>query len=374
VIMASGASISASRRLAQVQPIAARQRNAEPSYLLGQDVFRAALRRELKRADRFDESFALLLISCADAAREATRRELVEALARVKSDIDVIGWWKQDVKVGLMRPLVHLEPAGSMARVAAAVQRELGVTAGRESAGRYSITLHMYPHQTGHAAPVAVDDGDRTNKTSADLLKRMLDLAGSAALLVLLSPLLVLITAVIKSTSKGPVLFRQVRIGQYEQPFTMLKFRTMHADADQAIHEAYTTAFIGSGVPAPADTGTVFKIVDDPRVTRLGHFLRRSSLDELPQLWNVLLGTMSLVGPRPPLPYEVARYKRWHRRRLTDVKPGITGLWQVTGRSRTTFDEMVRLDLQYARNHSLWMDIKILFATPRAVLSGRGAH
>ena len=191
---------------------------------------------------------------------------------------------------------------------------------------------------------------------------------------LLLSPVFLLITAVIKSTSKGPVLFRQVRIGQYEQPFTMLKFRTMHAGADEAIHEAYTTAFIGSGVPASGETGTVFKIVDDPRVTRLGHFLRRSSLDELPQLWNVLLGTMSLVGPRPPLPYEVARYKRWHRRRLTDVKPGITGLWQVTGRSRTTFDEMVRLDLQYARNHSLWMDIKILFATPRAVLSGRGAH
>jgi lipopolysaccharide/colanic/teichoic acid biosynthesis glycosyltransferase len=373
--MASGASLSASRRLAKIQPIAARQRNAEPSYLLGQDVFRAALRRELKRADRFDESFALLLISCADAAREATRRELVEALARVKSDIDVIGWWKQDVKVGLMRPLVHLDPAESMARVAAAVQHELGATGGRESAGRYSISLQMYPHQTGPAAPVAVDDGDRTKKTAADLSKRILDVAGSAALLALLSPVFLLITAVIKSTSKGPVLFRQVRIGQYEQPFTMLKFRTMHAGADQAIHEAYTTAFIGSGVPASGDdTGTVFKIVDDPRVTRLGHFLRRSSLDELPQLWNVLLGTMSLVGPRPPLPYEVARYKRWHRRRLTDVKPGITGLWQVTGRSRTTFDEMVRLDLQYARNHSLWMDIKILFATPRAVLSGRGAH
>ena len=251
--MASGASLSASRRLAKIQPIAARQRNAEPSYLLGQDVFRAALRRELKRADRFDESFALLLISCADAAREATRRELVEALARVKSDIDVIGWWKQDVKVGLMRPLVHLDPAESMARVAAAVQHELGATGGRESAGRYSISLQMYPHQTGPAAPVAVDDGDRTKKTAADLSKRILDVAGSAALLVLLSPVFLLITAVIKSTSKGPVLFRQVRIGQYEQPFTMLKFRTMHAGADEAIHEAYTTAFIGSGVPASGE-------------------------------------------------------------------------------------------------------------------------
>jgi lipopolysaccharide/colanic/teichoic acid biosynthesis glycosyltransferase len=118
----------------------------------------------------------------------------------------------------------------------------------------------------------------------------------------------------------------------------------------------------------------VFKIVDDPRVTSIGHFLRKSSLDEFPQFWNVLKGDMSLVGPRPPLVYEVAKYKRWHRRRVLEAKPGITGLWQVTGRSRTTFDEMVRLDLRYARSHSVWTDLKILLATPRAVISGKGAH
>ena len=109
-------------------------------------------------------------------------------------------------------------------------------------------------------------------------------------------------------------------------------------------------------------------------MTPIGDFLRRSSLDELPQFWNVLRGEMSLVGPRPPLPYEVARYKRWHRRRVLEAKPGITGLWQVTGRSRTTFDEMVRLDLRYARSHSVWTDLNILLATPRAVLSGKGAR
>jgi lipopolysaccharide/colanic/teichoic acid biosynthesis glycosyltransferase len=119
---------------------------------------------------------------------------------------------------------------------------------------------------------------------------------------------------------------------------------------------------------------TVFKLVNDPRVTSVGHFLRRSSLDELPQFLNVLRGDMSLVGPRPPVPYEVERYKSWHVRRLYEAKPGITGLWQVKGRSRTTFDEMVRLDLQYARKRSLWEDIKILLATPRAVVSGKGAH
>jgi lipopolysaccharide/colanic/teichoic acid biosynthesis glycosyltransferase len=116
-----------------------------------------------------------------------------------------------------------------------------------------------------------------------------------------------------------------------------------------------------------------FRLVDDPRVTPLGRVLRKTSLDELPQLWNVLRGDMSLVGPRPALPYELEQYKPWHRRRVFEAKPGVTGLWQVTGRSRTTFDEMVRLDLQYARRCSLWTDIKILLATPAAVISGRGA-
>ena len=119
--------------------------------------------------------------------------------------------------------------------------------------------------------------------------------------------------------------------------------------------------------------GGVFKIVDDPRVTAVGRILRKISLDELPQLWNVLRGEMSLVGPRPPIPYEVEQYKSWHRRRILEAKPGITGLWQVTGRSRTTFDEMVRLDIRYARTRSLLTDLKILLSTPRAVLEGKGA-
>ncbi len=154
----------------------------------------------------------------------------------------------------------------------------------------------------------------------------------------------------------------------------MLKFRTMHADADPKVHQQYVENFIQSSDASGSGKNVVFKLVDDPRVTPLGHFLRRSSLDEFPQFWNVLRGEMSLVGPRPPLPYEVARYKRWHRRRVLDVKPGITGLWQVNGRSSTTFEEMVRLDIQYAKSCSLWLDLKILLATPRAVLSGKGAH
>jgi lipopolysaccharide/colanic/teichoic acid biosynthesis glycosyltransferase len=152
----------------------------------------------------------------------------------------------------------------------------------------------------------------------------------------------------------------------------MLKFRTMDVGAGHGIHKDYVTQFITAGAAA-AGRSQVFKLTDDPRVTSVGRVLRKTSLDELPQLWNVLRGEMSFVGPRPPLAYEVEQYKAWHRRRVLEAKPGITGLWQVKGRSRTTFDEMVRLDIRYARTRSLWMDLGILLATPRAVIAGRGA-
>jgi lipopolysaccharide/colanic/teichoic acid biosynthesis glycosyltransferase len=190
----------------------------------------------------------------------------------------------------------------------------------------------------------------------------------------MLSPLFLLLAALVKLTSPGPVFFRQERVGHMMKPFRMLKFRTMCVNADHAIHHRFVSSFINPGGQA-VDSGTAqfFKIANDPRVTPIGRFLRRTSLDELPQLWNVLRGQMSLVGPRPPLAYEVDQYKSWHLRRVLEAKPGLTGLWQVTGRSRTTFDEMVRLDLRYARTYSFWMDIKILLATPRAVISGKGA-
>ena len=210
--------------------------------------------------------------------------------------------------------------------------------------------------------------------TVRDVFKRGLDMIGSLALLALLLPAYLAIAALVKLTSAGPVFFRQQRVGEMGRPFRMLKFRTMHVNADQAIHQQYVTQFINSGAPVrESGTNGVFKIVNDPRVTPIGRVLRKTSLDELPQFWNVLRGDMSLVGPRPPLPYEVEQYKPWHYRRVLEAKPGITGLWQVTGRSRTSFDDMVRLDLRYARTCSIWTDMKILLATPRAVISGKGA-
>jgi lipopolysaccharide/colanic/teichoic acid biosynthesis glycosyltransferase len=182
-----------------------------------------------------------------------------------------------------------------------------------------------------------------------------------------------LIALVIKLNSKGPVIFRQVRVGHQGRLFSFWKFRSMYVGNDATIHKEYVTNFISNDQPAN-EGEAVYKIVDDPRVTPVGRFLRKTSLDELPQLWNVLRGDMSLVGPRPPVPYEFDCYALWHRRRVLEVKPGITGLWQVMGRSRISFNEMVRLDIRYVQQWSLWLDFKILLQTPRAVLMGGGAY
>jgi exopolysaccharide biosynthesis polyprenyl glycosylphosphotransferase len=205
------------------------------------------------------------------------------------------------------------------------------------------------------------------------VVKRIIDIVGSVLLLCLLAPVFALIALVIKLDSKGPVVFRQMRVGRQGELFTLLKFRSMYVNNNAAIHKEYVTNFISQGRPT-TDTDSVYKITDDPRVTHVGRVLRKTSLDELPQLWNVLCGEMSLVGPRPPLPYELRCYAVWHHRRILEVKPGITGLWQVTGRSRTTFDQMVRLDLRYVQQWSIWLDLKILLQTPKAVITGNGAY
>jgi lipopolysaccharide/colanic/teichoic acid biosynthesis glycosyltransferase len=205
-------------------------------------------------------------------------------------------------------------------------------------------------------------------------VKRLLDVVGATALLVVLAPALGLCALAIRMDSPGPVLFRQRRAGQDGRPFTMLKFRTMRVGADSAPHREYAAAFIrGQARQHPVGTNGTFKLVQDSRVTAVGRWLRRTSIDELPQLWNVLKGEMSLVGPRPPIPYEIEHYQPAHLRRLS-VKPGMTGLWQIGGRSDTTFEQMVALDLEYIRKRSLLLDLRILAGTIPAVLSTKGAH
>jgi exopolysaccharide biosynthesis polyprenyl glycosylphosphotransferase len=192
-------------------------------------------------------------------------------------------------------------------------------------------------------------------------LKRVMDVCAAVLLLVCLAPVFLLCALAIRIDSPGPVFFRQQRVGHAGRLFSMLKFRSMRTGADPAVHREYVVAYITGQVRPDAQQG-IYKLAGDPRVTRVGAWLRRTSLDELPQLWNVLRGEMSLVGPRPPLPYEVEHYQPAHLVRL-HAKPGITGLWQVSGRNRTTFEQMVALDAEYIRRRSLSLDLQILVKT-----------
>ncbi len=195
-------------------------------------------------------------------------------------------------------------------------------------------------------------------------MKRAIDIAVSATALVVLAPLMGLIALAIKLDSRGPIFFRQTRIGKHGEPFTMYKFRSMVEGAEEMLPDL---------LEHNEATGPLFKIKNDPRRTRVGNIIRRTSLDELPQLYNVLRGEMSLVGPRPALPREVEAYQEWHKKRL-EVVPGITGLWQVSGRSELTFEDMILLDIYYAENWSLWLDLSILLRTIPKVLLGEGAY
>ncbi|HUV94173.1 MAG TPA: sugar transferase [Anaerolineae bacterium] len=205
-------------------------------------------------------------------------------------------------------------------------------------------------------------------------LKRLIDVSLAFALLMLLSPLMLLIGVLVKVDSRGSALFKQERMGfnwrkRKPRPFLMYKFRSMYQDCDDACHRDYVRRWINGGLDGEEGTA---KLAGDRRVTRVGRILRKTSLDELPQLWNVLKGDMSLVGPRPVPLYEVAEYEPWHMRRL-EATPGITGLWQIRGRARVGVGEMVSLDIEYINRQTLWVDLKIMLLTIPALISGRGA-
>ncbi len=204
-----------------------------------------------------------------------------------------------------------------------------------------------------------------TRRVTGHLVKSMLDRTLALLLLAVAIPIMLALVLAIRLDSSGPAIFRQTRIGRNGRPFTMYKFRSMRSDAELVLDQLLDQNESAGGV--------LFKIRHDPRITKVGGFLRRSSLDELPQLLNVLRGDMSLVGPRPALPHEVEQYDELPRRRL-DVKPGITGLWQVSGRSDLAWDDAIRLDLEYVEGWSLRMDLAILCRTAGAVLSRRGAY
>jgi lipopolysaccharide/colanic/teichoic acid biosynthesis glycosyltransferase len=346
-------------------------------HVIDAALFRDALARERKRAERFDQPCMLILVTTTPGAvpDSLSWATVIAALHSIAGETDVLGWLDKDATLGLIVPEIGTDPAVHRA-LHARLRRDLVLRLASEGAlDRFSIQLHVNSGAQAASMPAEPLPSERHPRVAAtvlrDAMKRGLDIVGSIALLLLVLPVYVIVGALVKLTSEGPMFFRQDRVGRMGRPFKMLKFRTMFLNSDSAIHQKYVTDFIASS--DRLDQNGVFKIVDDPRVTPVGRILRKTSLDELPQFWNVLRGDMSLVGPRPPLAYEVKQYKPWHYRRVVEAKPGITGLWQVTGRSRTTFDDMVRLDLRYARTCSVWTDLKILLATPRAVISGKGA-
>jgi lipopolysaccharide/colanic/teichoic acid biosynthesis glycosyltransferase len=221
------------------------------------------------------------------------------------------------------------------------------------------------------AGSVAPATGAGVIAQAGAVAHRVIEAAIVSLALVVLLPVVAAICVAVKLDSPGPVLFRQRRLGRDMRPFTVLKFRSMKAAADSAPHREYVQTLIGGAAARPTGRKGLYKLAVDDRITRVGRILRKTSLDELPQLWNVLRGEMSLVGPRPVIPYEVEHYPEWYLDRFA-VRPGLTGLWQVNGRNRTTYEEMVRFDIEYVGRRSLRLDVVILLKTIWVVLSGRG--
>jgi len=357
--------------------------------ILPENVFLEMLGLERKRAERSHRKFLLLLLDAEDAASLETRAEVLNGVTRamdaVRRDTDPAGWYQSDSILGVIfTDLGALDDTATVNRLLQRVHEALSAQLSFADLQNVHITAHIFSDQSdANASEIAADPAfypdlfyQNKTKKAAFMVKRAMDIAGSAAALLFLSPLYLLIAVLVKLTSKGPVLFKQERLGQFGKTFVCLKFRSMKPSNDVKIHQEFMKNVISGSYEGKDDgkSKRVFKMTDDPRITRIGKILRQLSLDELPQFINVFRGDMSLVGPRPPLAYEYAVYDLWHRRRVLEVKPGLTGLWQVTGRSRVSFDEMVRLDLRYARSWSLALDLRILAQTPRAVLFGDGAY
>lgn len=348
--------------------------------VVAEPVFARLIRFERRRTERSGRQFMLVLVSCDQfrARSEAVfLNKVIMALTSNTREIDILGWYEGRTTLGLLMTEIgdgNLDAIDVIKeKLLSGVQRVVG-----EKFALLSFQFRVFPQEVDEPSDedgnqVYFPDVRKPGKFSATtklVMKRGIDLLGGVLALLIFLPVFVLIAVVVKLTSPGPILFCQKRIGRYGREFNFYKFRTMYANNDPSIHREYVSKLISGNIDSKDG---VYKISDDPRVTRFGRFLRRTSLDELPQFVNVLKNDMSLVGPRPPLPYEFERYKTWHKRRVLEIKPGLTGPWQITGRSRTTFDEMVRMDLRYSMDRSLWMDIKIILQTPIAMFSGRGA-
>ncbi len=353
-----------------------------------EEFFLELLVFERKRSERSGKPFLVMTVDIAHIHDEKTRRntiaKTVDSLTMLIRETDVKGWYRNGEVLAVLFTEMHsLETEVLQKKISDLLQAHL--TSAELKSIR--VAFHRFPD---HGKPIRPGGPAKftfypdfphkeRSKRNGLMVKRIIDIIGSIGGILIFLPFFIIIPIFIRLTSRGPVLFRQERVGQYEKKFTFLKFRSMYVNNDESVHRQYVQDLIAKKASAaePGKNGAVqkvFKITNDKRVTRIGKILRKTSLDELPQFINVLRGDMSLAGPRPPIPYELEKYDAWHLRRVLEVKPGITGLWQVIGRSSTTFDEMVRLDLQYASNWSIWLDIKILMKTPFAVFGGKGAY
>ena len=354
--------------------------------ILPEEFFLGMLCLERKRAERSGNSLILILLEAGGVARAGRQVEVLEGIISAansaRRETDPAGWYKQNSTLGIIfTELGSVDTAAAVSKLSDKTRQALALHLGPENLSHIYLSIHVFGDDEsdgGTANPTFYPDlfhHDDSKKISR-IMKRAMDIAGGLVALTLFSPLFLLIAALVKLTSKGPVLFKQERLGQFGKTFTCLKFRSMHANNDLKIHREFMKRVINGTHDGQAhgSSAPVYKMTNDPRITVIGRIIRRTSLDELPQFINVLRGDMSLVGPRPPLAYEYEEYDVWHRRRVLEVKPGLTGLWQVSGRSRVRFDDMVRLDLQYAREWSLWLDLRILLQTPRAVVLGDGAY
>lgn len=357
---------------------------------LTEESFKRVIAVERKRTERSKSPFILMLLEVTNhQSTEKARLSLgciVTALLGSCRDTDLVGWYQENCVIGAMFTGLVVNDKNSILsailnRVSSTLRNELTF----EQFSQVSISFHLFPDDWDDDKPGRPSNSilypdlvnHKNGRRTLLILKRAIDLCGSAVITLLLAPLFIVIAVAVRLSSAGPILFKQERVGQFGQSFTFLKFRSMYVNNDCNVHKEFVRKLIaqeaGTDNASSGQKG-VYKLTNDKRITPVGKFLRRTSLDELPQLLNVLSGDMSLVGPRPPIPYELATYQTWHRRRVLEVKPGITGLWQVTGRSRVKFDEMVRLDLRYATSWTPWLDLKILLQTPLAVIRGSGAY
>ena len=350
--------------------------------LYPEQYFREKLVQERKRAERSNKPLIVMVLDAENVATFENIGHLTESLGEnVNTCVrgtDICGLLKEGTLIGVILTEVEPEKVDTAKRIVAKKTREmLAAVLTDEMVSRVAISFRTYPESGGN------DTFDMTfypeltalsaRKLGSDILKRSLDIVGSITGLILFFPFFAFLPVLIKITSRGPVFFCQERVGRNGRKFKVLKFRSMYLDNDDVIHREYVKQLIRGKISEQNGTA-VYKIKGDPRVTPIGRLLRKYSLDELPQFINVLKGDMSLVGPRPPICYEVEHYCGWQRNRLMGKKPGITGLWQVTGRSSTSFDDMVRQDLRYLNGWSIALDLKILLRTPLAVVKCKGAY